>query len=436
MKKIAGFPYFELQFELHGKVFDKNELEEVLKFVGQGAVTDLFVMSHGWNNDMAEARKLYKDFFASVREILDANPNLGSAREFAVVAVLWPSKKFADDELIPSGAAGANSPITDAVLRKQIDNLKGVFDNPKSDSILAKAKQLVSQLDKNTSAQKQFVDLVRSLPANKTGSGEDSSDRFFKLASNELFQRLAKPVLAAPSKPRAAGRPAGISGAGGSASIGSFFSGVLSAARNLLNFTTYYQMKERAGVVGGIGLSAVLQKIRAKSQHLKIHLIGHSFGGRLVTAAALGQKGQPVLKVASMALLQAAFSHNGFAAKFEGKPGFFRRVISDARIIGPVLITCTVNDRAVGLAYPLASLIAGQNAAALGDANDPFGGMGRNGAQHTPEANDGVLVGVGGSYSFIGGKLYNLVADTVIKDHSDICGPQVAYALLKAVEKT
>ena len=34
------------------------------------------------------------------------------------------------------------------------------------------------------------------------------------------------------------------------------------------------------------------------------------------------------------------------------------------------------------------------------------------------------------------GKLYNLVADTVIKDDSDTCGPQVAYALLKAVEKT
>jgi hypothetical protein len=436
MKKIAGFPYFELQFDLHGKVFDKKELEEVLKFVGQGVTTDLFVISHGWNNDIAEARTLYKGFFASVREVLDANTNLGNGRGFAVLAVLWPSKKFADEELIPSGAAGAKSPVTDSVLRKQIDRLKGVFDNPKSDSILAQAKQLVSQLDKSTSAQKQFADLVRSLPINKKGSGEDASDRFFKLAGDELFRRLAKPVLVAPPKSRAAGKAAGVSRAGGSASIGSFFSGVLSAARNLLNFTTYYQMKERAGVVGGIGLSAVLHKIRQQSPHLKIHLIGHSFGGRLVTAAVLGQKGQPVLNLASMTLLQAAFSHNGFAAKFEGKPGFFRQVISDARITGPVLITCTINDRAVGIAYPLASLIAGQNASALGDANDPYGGMGRNGAQHTPEANNGVLVGVGDSYSFVGGKLYNLVADAVIKDHSDICGPQVAYALLKAVEKT
>ena len=436
MKKVAGLPYFELQFDLRGKVFDKKELEELLKFVGGNSVTDLFVMSHGWNNDMAEARKLYKDFFASVREILDANPNLGSSREFAVLAVLWPSKKFADEEIIASGAAGAHSPVTDAVLRKQIDRLKGVFDNPKSNSILLRAKKLVPQLDESTTAQKQFVDLLRSLPANKTGSGEDASDRFFKLGGNELFQRLAKPTLAAPPKPRATGGATALSGAGGSASIGRFFSGVFSAARNLLNYTTYYQMKERAGVVGGIGLSTVLHKIRAQSQSLKIHLIGHSFGGRLVTAAALGQKGQPILKVASMTLLQAAFSHNGFAAKFEGKPGFFRHVISDVRITGPVLITCTINDRAVGVAYPLASLIAGQNAAALGDANDPFGGLGRNGAQHTPEANNGVLVAVGGSYSFVGGKLYNLVADTVIKDHSDICGPQVAYAFLKAVEKT
>ena len=68
------------------------------------------------------------------------------------------------------------------------------------------------------------------------------------------MNRLAKPVFAAPRQASVGGGAAGMGGAsGGAAGLGSFFSGVVSAARNLLNFTTYYQMKERAGIVGRDG---------------------------------------------------------------------------------------------------------------------------------------------------------------------------------------
>ena len=89
---------------------------------------------------------------------------------------------------------------------------------------------------------------------------------------------------------------------------------------------------------------------------------------------------------------------------------------------GPIIITHTKNDTAVGIAYPLASRIAIQKAAALGDENDPYGGMGRNGAQQTAEA-DGhatTLGAVGATYNFAPGKVYNLLADDFIKDHSDV----------------
>jgi pimeloyl-ACP methyl ester carboxylesterase len=201
-----------------------------------------------------------------------------------------------------------------------------------------------------------------------------------------------------------------------------------------MNFATYYQMKERAGTVGREGLSLLMRDIRTRRPDLKLHLIGHSFGGRLVTAAAAGRDDQPAVKPDTLVLLQAAFSHHGFAQRFDGtRDGFFRRVVANQMIEGPVVITCTQNDRAVGLAYPLASLIAGQVAAELGDKNDLYGGMGRNGAQKTPEANDGTLLAVGGTYAFQAGALYNLNADRVIHDHSDICKDEVAHALLTAI---
>jgi hypothetical protein len=137
-----------------------------------------------------------------------------------------------------------------------------------------------------------------------------------------------------------------------------------------------------------------------------------------------------------MTLLQAAFSHNGFSGDYDGKgsAGFFRKVVAEGRVNGPVLISHSDKDTAVGIAYPLASRINGEQAAALGDANDTYGGIGRNGAVRTSEAVKGKLLNAGApGYGFGKGNLYNLNADACISGHSDICKPEVAYAVLTAV---
>lgn len=165
-----------------------------------------------------------------------------------------------------------------------------------------------------------------------------------------------------------------------------------------------------------------------------IHLVGHSFGGRLVTAVAAGPDDDSPSKVASMSLLQAAYSHYGLAKNWDGeKDGAFRRVITKAAVSGPIIVTCTANDRAVGLAYPIASLIAQQVANRLGDENDKFGGMGRNGAQKTPEAINQKLLAVGESYVLLPYHVHNLKTSDLIKDHGDVANPEVVYAVLSAM---
>ena len=452
MQQVAGFPYFEVQFNRDGQVHDRAQADALLNVLDQGDVTDLFVLAHGWNNDMADARGLYANYLGRMRELFDAGHGQGvEGRSSAVLGVLWPSKKFADQELIPSGAASAGSAVSDAVLRAQLDGLKGVFSGADADAKLERAKALVPKLEDSTTARREFADLLRSVVPRDAADAEDASDRFFRRDGAELMDRLSQPTLAAGSAGPGGGAQSmggasgGVGGAdraatgapGGAVGFELSLAGTRAAARRLLNYVTYYQMKERAGVVGRDGVNGVLREVRARRPDIRIHLVGHSFGGRVATAAAVGPEDQPPVGIATMTLLQAAFSHNGFAERYDQvNDGFFRRLVTDRMVSGPVVISYTANDTAVGQLYPIASKIAGQAASALGDKNDLYGGIGRNGAQRTPEAVDGSLLDVGGAYALEGGKLYNLQADAFIKDHGDVTGGQIVHAMLAAVATT
>ena len=445
MKMLQQFPCSEVEFKKTGPPAFQPEVDDLLKMVNEQGISDLFVISHGWNNDMAEARQLYDNFFQRVRGILDSNAVPGAAtRKYGIFAILWPSKKFADHELIPSGAAGARSAISVEQLKLQLDSLRGAFDAPDGDTKLQAAKDLAPDLENSRDARKKFGDLMRSLVTPNPADDPDGSKQFAESPGDQLIDRLSKPLPVPPPRTPAGqggamaiGVGRGSSSAGGAAGLGSIFSGIISGARNLLNLTTYYQMKERAGTVGRDGVAPLLRQIKTLQPNLRLHLIGHSFGGRLVTAAALGANGAAALPINSMALLQAAFSHYGFSSGYEpGKDGFFRKVLQNKLVSGPVLVTHTVNDRAVGLAYPTASLLANQVASALGDKNSKYGGIGANGAQKTPEATDGPLGVVGTGYTFKGGSVYNLNGDNFITGHSDICKDEVAYALLTAISGT
>src|SRR5262249_54309539 len=131
-------------------------------------------------------------------------------------------------------------------------------------------------------------------------------------------------------------------------------------------------------------------------------------------------------------LLQTAFSHNGFSKSMHG---FFRGVVDSSRVHGPILVTHTKNDKAVGVAYPLASRINGDRTAAFGDEHDVFGGLGRNGAQQmeSGEVIVGTLQPAGSPYAFTAGKFFNLESSAFVSGHSDVTGKEVAHAVRTAI---
>jgi len=437
----------EIEFTRDGAVFDPQQLLAVEASLGP--VTDLFVLSHGWNNDKADASALYDELLGNIEKLLELR-DLPSApqilqrftqplrgRTFAAVRIFWPSKKFTDADLIPGGGAASAQAERDntAAVSRVLDELKkdpqrlgDQTTDPDREAKIESAKALIPRLA-TAEAQREFVSLLRSLLDPSMKEHDDASAGFFDAAPETLFANASSPVVA-PSGAGSGGEASGDSG--GAASFGDFLSGVQAAARRIANFATYYQMKSRAGTVGNTGVAEMLKRVLAAKPGIRIHLVGHSFGGRLVTAAA-NELPDNTNRV-SMSLLQAAFSHNALSGAFgeHGDKGFFRAVIDKKRISGPIIITHTKNDRAVGIAYPLASRIAGQNAAALGDQNDPYGGMGRNGAQNTAEADNVATMGLPGThYAFNPGRVHNIHAD-LIAGHGDIRRVEVAYAILCA----
>ena len=431
MADIAGIPFVEANFDKNGNLQNGVVLP--------AGTTDVLIISHGWNNNKVDAQKLYDAFFGNFAE-LKGNFDLAS-RKLAIVGIFWPSKKF-DDLAFKVGQSNAAavgvSAEDEGLLAAKLDELKQtLFSSPGEVQSIDAAKETLAGIETSPAARQKFVSNIRSLLNPAAANREDASDTFFQTSEEELMENLKIPIAATVPPDVASGGAAFDIGSGptieegGGAGIGSFLESFETAALNILNYTTYYEMKTRAGIVGDKGVAPLIDKLSANVE--RIHLIGHSFGGRLVTAAA---KGSTTNKIASLTLLQAAFSHNGFSKIMEG---FFRKVVDSKRVAGPIVITHSKNDTAVGIAYPIASRINNDVAMAIGDENDKFGGIGRNGAQKMGsgevDTREIVLRDTAGKYSFSAGKFFNLKGDQFISSHGDVTNKQVVNAVLNAVAK-
>jgi hypothetical protein len=298
--------------------------------------------------------------------------------------------------------------------------------------------------------QKKAADLIRNLLPKDAASSDDASDTFFDTSTSVLVNKVSRP-LNPPVLPAGSGAASldpfssvATSGLGGAAGFRDVLGGIKAGFMHLLNYATYYMMKARAGTVGVKGVEPLIRKLRGSRPNLRVHMIGHSFGCRAVTAAINALPENENFRPDIVLLLQGAFSHNGFANKAGGVDrGAFRDVVDKQKVRGPILITHTRNDKAVGIAYPIASRINGVTAAALGDANDKFGSLGCNGAQtkiSTPESVSGLLLPVGQQYPFAApvkpSTPFNLKSDDFIKGHSDVKHPEVGFALAVAMSTT
>ncbi|MGW4766923.1 serine-threonine protein kinase [Nocardia sp. NPDC004278] len=442
---VGDKPLWIVSFDKDGDI-DQVGADELVAGVRQREVTDLMVFSHGWNNDRNKAVDLYQRWFGK----LDTLP-IVATRRIGYVGVVWPSERWSDEPIgdfaptaAPTGAAAADRreavparpPALDAdTLRmlkatfpdgaQQLDRIAELLESEEPDR---------GTIDELFGQMREFS--IATFPGNADSEGPDgNADAGFPpmlSADNDaskVFRDFAMELMRS-----------GVdldSAQGGAAGIGDVLGKVLHGAKEALRALTYWQMKNRAGVVGEKGLGPLLGQLNREFPILRMNLIGHSFGARVVSYALTGlPDGLVPSPVKSVTLLQGAFSSFAFADPLpfdrNRRGGLAGR---SSRVDGPVSVCFSSHDGALGNFYPLASKVAGDNAAgAHGD--NPWTAMGAVGAFDAAQVE---LQGVGDGYPFAAGELINIDAsDTVVNGkppfgaHSDIVHESLAWVAVKA----
>lgn len=424
MTDISGLPYYELHFNSDGSLDTSTGPADggLSAAVSAGGIADLFVLSHGWNSGVDSARDLYHAMFTLLAEQLGAH-TAGSA----VVGVIWPSLLFPDDD----PATAAPVPSTGSQLATA---LAPAF--PDQPGHLETLGRLLDEQPQDPDKLTEFHALASGLVTTEPQGGEDTGESALLRGTGTGATASTVAVLGHA----AAMAPVATSNAQG---LGNPFAGLWSGAREVLRTLSYYEMKNRAGVVGKNGLGPLLAGLSGPP---RIHLMGHSFGARLVSYALAGLPADMTgmaSPVKSVTLIQGAFSHFTFAASLpfdRGRPGALAGL--GARVDGPLLSTFSRADRAVGWWYPAASMLARQAAEAAEDLVYRWGAMGHDGYQNDPAADTVVLADVGVPYDFAPGTFYALDANAVITAnqsafsgaHSDIRHPRVLWAVTSAAK--
>jgi hypothetical protein len=405
-------PYWDLTFDAGGDP-DPEQRDALLAHAAEH--TDLVFFAHGWNNDLSTASRLYDRFYAPFPGLLaDA-----SGVRLGYVGLHWPSMRFSDEPIPDFPRLTLALPGGAAVDEVDVAALKRVL--PGHDAAVDRLAELLAQQPEDPAALDEFGRLVRTV----TGCGEAAAAVLAAYAAGD-----APPPALLSGDPGAACQElaeAVASVRGGEALLGGLAKKVWSGARELLRQATYFAMKGRAGTVGRSGVGPFLGLLARQAPDVRVHLVGHSFGARLVSFALAGLP-SGARDVASVTLLQGAFSHSAYSPG--GALAGMQR-----RVAGPVVACYSSHDSALGVFYPLASRLSGDDRSLLGDAR--WGALGHDGF-HGMTAETTTLAAAQGA-RFPKCACVSVDASAVVRTggppsgaHSDICHPDLARLALHA----
>ena len=412
--------------------------ERVLQKLRDEPITDVFLLSHGWKGDVAAARKQYSAWIAAAAGCANDLELMRQKRPgFAplMVGLHWPSLPFGDEDLGAGSASFSALETSSAGAALSVDGLVDRYADRIAETPVARAALRIifeaalddmdpPEMPANVRAAYQALDREAHLGA-QGAAGAPGADRE-PFDAEAAFQNAK--------------------GEAGSFGIGSsILSGLLSPLVQL----SFWKMKARACSIGEGGGFQFVSRMQQQTQAsgVRFHLMGHSFGCIVMSAAATGPVGARLPRpIDSLLLVQGALSLWSYCQSIPSKPdqsGYFYRMVKEGRVAGPIVTTISEHDTAVGRLYPLAAGVAGQVAMAPGDL-PKYGAVGACGLRGAGfEAIDLDLPAADQALALVPRKIYNLECSHVIRNgggmagaHNDIAHPELAHAFWTAAMAT
>jgi hypothetical protein len=410
-------PFYIIPFDKRGLCVGPETRRHLLDRLRSGGFSDIFFFSHGWNNDWTVAVRRYEDFiegFAGMRRAR-ALPRPAGYKPL-LVGIFWPSTAlvFTEKEKGPQIAAGQPQAVDEAVAEERLE-----------------LEELAEELDAAQAAELYELTQKTRLTADEAWRLAEIATVFFSTKDDELgldttvtadelleIWRQAPAVrdeldefIAAPGPQTA---------------------GFLSALdpRNIVRTATVRKMKDRAGLVGGTGVHALLRDI-LDAGAARVHAIGHSYGAKIVLSATCA--GPLPKQLHSMLLLQPALSHLAFAATVPSttRPGGYHLALT--RVRRPILATYSRHD------FPLTKLfhltvrrkadLGEARIAAAGQPPSKYAALGGFGPRHSGEKLIDILDAPAAYQLDENVRLYGVDGSRTISGHGAISNESTWWAL-------
>jgi len=383
-------------FDDQGNRLKPAEDDKALAEAKGKQVTDVFLVSHGWNTSRSDAVTAYEAVRSLVLKIQNERPgDLPKGYQPLLVGIHWPSKAWDEEETKLEG--GGPRPLTADQLAALRESLRG--DPASKEADLKKIKLLSEKIAPTPVDWDEAKSLFQKHSYSEKELAIKAPDDagVFELANSKLE------------------------------SAGVEWEGRFPSIRDAARVFTFWQMKRRAGVVGESGGRELLDLLRESCPDARVHLIGHSFGCKLLLSALIAPGRHSDKSVQSIILLQGALSHLAFADKVLalGTPGGYQK--ARTLVAGPLVATFSENDVPLGTWYPLGARF--YKAKDLTEAAGPslYSALGAVGINAVDATN---MNASGKEYSFgEEPRMYSIAAHQYIKSHGDYTNGEVAWLI-------
>jgi Trypsin len=363
-----------------------NQLEALIGSAKDRPPTDIYILAHGWNNSFSDALDSYETMASLLRDVAVQHRIVTPDYRSLVIGISWPSKAW-DNDAGRSLSSQAESDIATLYRTWSPKQGGGTYeaDIAEMEQLLSIPKEQLRQVHYARAGALFQKYAIRSSTQNKA---DDASAFQFDTGGRSLFGNVT--------------------------------------IRDGLRLFTYWQMKERAGIIGETGIRQLVNRIQTELPLAKLHLFGHSFGAKLMLAC-VSQGSDPSRKIDTLGLLQGAVSYQAM------KPGVGGYDNVPDRVRGPLIVTFSNQDEALGIPYELASRWAGQTAE-TGRAISQYAALGRVGSHQGRPVDllNYEPLESNGPYGFVGG-VYDINGSALITGHGEFKNKSVAELIWCAV---